>query len=129
MMMMSRSMALSLLIHSFHPTSAFQLPFYTSRHISTSFIHKSRRTSPISSRTLLQMTNTDSDSSTATKTVVDEDPYIYLEEVESERSLNFAKDANQKCLDALGDPKQSPTFEKVLSVLESDERIPYVSKV
>lgn len=74
------------------------------------------------------MTNTDSDSNTATKTVVEEDPYIYLEEVESERSLNFAKDSNQKCLDALGDPKQSPTFEKVLSVLESDERIPYVSK-
>jgi len=38
-----------------------------------------------------------------------EDPYLWLEEVESEASLNFAKEANEKCLAELGDPKTSGT--------------------
>lgn len=65
----------------------------------------------------------------ATK-VVEEDPYLWLEEVESEESLNFAKDANAKCLEELGDPKTSGTgtYDKVLSVLESNDRIAYARK-
>ena len=61
--------------------------------------------------------------------VVD-DPYTFLEEVESEESLQFAKDANEACLSVLGDPTTSDTgtYEKVLKVLESDDRIPYVGK-
>lgn len=59
-----------------------------------------------------------------------EDPYIWLEDVESEESLNFAKSANAKCLEKLGDPKatSSGTYKKVLDVLESDDRIAYVTK-
>jgi len=59
-----------------------------------------------------------------------EDPYLWLEEVESEASLNFAKEANEKCLAELGDPKTSGTgtYQKVLDVLESDERIAYARK-
>lgn len=61
---------------------------------------------------------------------VEEDPYLWLEEVESEESLNFAKDANAKCLEELGDPKTSGTgtYDKVLSVLESNDRIAYARK-
>jgi prolyl oligopeptidase len=59
-----------------------------------------------------------------------DDPYIFLEEVESEKSLQFARDANDACLKALGDPTKSETgtYDRVLEVLESDDRIPYVSK-
>eukprot|EP00559_Dactyliosolen_fragilissimus_P006980 CAMPEP_0184856592 /NCGR_PEP_ID=MMETSP0580-20130426/1771_1 /TAXON_ID=1118495 /ORGANISM="Dactyliosolen fragilissimus" /LENGTH=767 /DNA_ID=CAMNT_0027351695 /DNA_START=185 /DNA_END=2488 /DNA_ORIENTATION=+ len=59
-----------------------------------------------------------------------EDPYIWLEDVESEKSLSFAKESNEKCLAALGDPTTSSTgtYSKVLSVLESDDRIAYVAK-
>lgn len=59
-----------------------------------------------------------------------DDPYIFLEEVESEESLQFARDANDACLKALGDPTKSETgtYDRVLEVLESDDRIPYVSK-
>ncbi len=59
-----------------------------------------------------------------------DDPYSWLEQVESEESLQFAKDANEACLNALGDPTKSDTgtYDRVLSVLESDDRIPYVSK-
>ncbi len=59
-----------------------------------------------------------------------QDPYIYLEEVESEESLQFARLANEKCLEALGDPTKSGTgtYERVLAVLESKDRIPYATK-
>ena len=56
-----------------------------------------------------------------------EDPYLYLEEVESPASLQFATEANERCLTALGDPSQTETYERVLAALTSDERIPHVS--
>jgi prolyl oligopeptidase len=66
-------------------------------------------------------------SSTATQI---EDPYTWLEDVESEESLDFAKSANEKCLKALGDPTKSDskTYHRVLDVLESNDRIPYATK-
>lgn len=64
------------------------------------------------------------------KSMSDEDPYTWLHEVESKESLDFAKDNNAACLKALGQPEDSETktYEKVLSVLESDDRIPHVSQ-
>jgi len=61
--------------------------------------------------------------------VDDDDPYLWLEDVEGEASLEFAEESNERCLEALGDPKRSGTgtYERVLAVLESDERIPHVS--
>jgi prolyl oligopeptidase len=65
----------------------------------------------------------------STTTTTDTDPYIWLEDVEAEECLDFAKKANEKCLEALGDPKTSDTntYERVLDVLESVDRIPHVS--
>lgn len=62
--------------------------------------------------------------------LTEDDPYKYLEEVESDVSLTFAKNNNDACLEALGDPKTSgtKTYERVLSILESNDRIPYASK-
>lgn len=61
----------------------------------------------------------------------DDDPYVSLEDVESESSLNFAVRANQMCLTALGDPikSQSLSYKRILGVLEKDDRIPFVSKM
>jgi len=58
------------------------------------------------------------------------DPYLWLEDVESKESLNFAKEANDLCLSVLGDPTKSSTgtYQKVLNILESDDRIAYVTK-
>lgn len=58
----------------------------------------------------------------------EEDPYSFLEEVESEESLAFANEANDYTLKALGDPKSRASYERILSVLECNDRIPYVSK-
>lgn len=57
------------------------------------------------------------------------DQFMYLEDVESEASLNFAKSANEKCLAELGNPMSSSTYDRVLAVLESDDRIPYAGKM
>lgn len=59
-----------------------------------------------------------------------DDPYIWLEDVESERALDFAKVSNAKCLQALGNPEESEngSYERILAVLESNDRIPSVSQ-
>jgi prolyl oligopeptidase len=64
-----------------------------------------------------------------TSTLSDSDPYAYLEDVESEASLHFARRANAKCLADLGDPTSSSTYSRVLQFLESDDRIPYAGKM
>lgn len=56
-----------------------------------------------------------------------EDKYVWLEDVEAEKCLDFAKTANSKCLESLGDPKNGPSYDRVLSVLQSKDRIPHVS--
>ena len=55
--------------------------------------------------------------------------HAWLEEVQGERALAFAKQENAKTEAALGDPTASPTYKKILSVLESKEKIPSVSKI
>lgn len=60
--------------------------------------------------------------------VITEDPYLWLEDVESEASLDFAKACNAECLKALGNPETSTTYRRILAVLESDDRIPSVSQ-
>jgi prolyl oligopeptidase len=66
---------------------------------------------------------------TSTTTTATTDPYAWLEEVESEESLNFARESNEKCLSQLGNPETSGTgtYDRVLKVLESDDRIPSAS--
>lgn len=60
-------------------------------------------------------------------TVIDDDPYIWLEDVESNESLQFAKDANDACLSALGNPNDTDAYTRILDVLESKDRIPHVT--
>lgn len=61
-----------------------------------------------------------------------EDPYLWLEDVESEESLSFARASNEACLKALGNPekddKGTGTYKRILAVLESDDRIPHVTQ-
>jgi prolyl oligopeptidase PreP (S9A serine peptidase family) len=60
-----------------------------------------------------------------------DDPYVYLEEAEGDKAIEFALSANKMCLRALGDPTASTSsrYSRILSSLESDERIPFVSKM
>ena len=60
-----------------------------------------------------------------------DDPYLWLEQVESPEALDFARAANEACLQALGHPEHNKTtqsYQRILQVLESDDRIPHVTQ-
>ncbi|MEQ8557888.1 MAG: prolyl oligopeptidase family serine peptidase [Henriciella sp.] len=56
------------------------------------------------------------------------DPYLWLEEVEGERALDWVRAQNERTLGALqSDPLYEDYYQDALDVLTSDERIPYGS--
>ena len=58
----------------------------------------------------------------------DEDPYLWLETVESENALAWARGQNQRSLDQLeAHPLFEPIHNKALEILTSDDRIAYPS--
>ena len=53
------------------------------------------------------------------------DPYLWLEEVEGQKALTWAKEQNQKTTTDLEKVKQyKPIYDKTLQILDSQERIP-----
>jgi hypothetical protein len=58
-----------------------------------------------------------------------DDPYIGLEDIGSTASQKFVKEANKFCLTALKDPTESDLYPKILKILETEERIPIISKM
>ena len=55
----------------------------------------------------------------------DPDPYLWLEEVEGQKALAWAKDQNQKTTADLEKVKQyKPIYERTLQILDSKERVP-----
>ncbi len=58
----------------------------------------------------------------------DNDPYLWLEEVEGERALSWVRAQNARSLSMLeNDPHYEAAFDDALKVMTSDERIPYGS--
>ena len=57
----------------------------------------------------------------------EEESLTWLEEVEGERALDFARSMNERTLDRLqSDPRYDVLYERALEVLNSADRIPYV---
>jgi len=55
----------------------------------------------------------------------DDDPYLWLEEVEGERALAWVKDRNTRSLGVLqSDPRYADLHAKALAIVESRDRIP-----
>ena len=60
----------------------------------------------------------------------DEDPYLWLEDVEGAKALDWVKARNadsQKTLEA--DPSFKPLYDRLLAINNSNERIPYITKI
>ena len=56
----------------------------------------------------------------------DADPYLWLEEIEGQKALNWVKGKNEASLAVLkAQPGFETTYQKVLKILSSDERIAY----
>ena len=62
--------------------------------------------------------------------VTRDDPYLWLEEVESERALDWARERNEQTLGILeAHPLFEPILARNLEILNSDERIPTPSQM
>ncbi|MBB5517750.1 prolyl oligopeptidase family serine peptidase [Amphiplicatus metriothermophilus] len=56
----------------------------------------------------------------------EKDPFLWLEDIESERALDWARAQNARTLAELeSDPRFEPMYAEALSILTSKERIPY----
>ena len=58
-----------------------------------------------------------------------DDPRVWLEEVESDESLDWVKSRNAHALDKIGAPAELPVYEKIKAILDSKEKIPYIGRV
>jgi prolyl oligopeptidase len=57
------------------------------------------------------------------------DPYLWLEEVEGEKALEWVRAQNQVSQKELGGlPNFETLYQRILTILDSDEKIPYISK-
>jgi prolyl oligopeptidase len=57
-----------------------------------------------------------------------DDPFIWLEEIQGERALAWARNENTRTLDALqGDPRYQANYDRALEILQARDRIPTVS--
>ena len=117
--MIALSSSLLFLLSVLSPVSSFSVVSATSA-VNNQVCSQTAGGSDPSSNTCLKMTST-------AAAVTTDDPYTWLEDVEAEQSLDFAKAANDKCLEALGDPKDGPSYQRILDVLESKDRIPHVN--
>jgi prolyl oligopeptidase len=58
------------------------------------------------------------------------DPHIWLEEVAGAKPLAWVRERNSRCVAALGETPDFKTLEsRILSILDSKEKIPFVTKI
>lgn len=59
-----------------------------------------------------------------------EDPYLWLEEIEGEKALDWVRQQNTASLSKLAESEEFKTIRsQLLNILDSEEKIPYVSKI
>jgi len=58
-----------------------------------------------------------------------EDPHLWLEDVNDQKCIDWAKQRNEATFAAFGHPHDSPTYSRILEVLESKDKIAAVTKV
>jgi prolyl oligopeptidase len=58
------------------------------------------------------------------------DPHLWLEEVAGEKPLAWVRERNARCVAAIGETPDFKTLEtRILSILDSKEKIPFVTKI
>jgi len=58
-----------------------------------------------------------------------EEKHLWLEEVEGKEALAWVKDRNKDAIGFVGDPKKDPLHDRLLSIYDSKDKIPYASKI
>src|SRR5262245_26521463 len=65
----------------------------------------------------------------AAKASIPEDRFLWLEDVTSERSLDWARARNAESASVLATPEEAALEKRILDILDSKERIPDVQKL
>jgi len=55
--------------------------------------------------------------------------HAYLEDVSGEEAMCWVKNSNAECLEVVGKPEDDPLYGKVLAILDSKDKIPYLRKI
>ena len=57
------------------------------------------------------------------------DPHKWLEDVLGEKPMDWVKERNEECIKALGDPKQTEDYRRILAILDSKDKIPAIHQI
>lgn len=57
------------------------------------------------------------------------DPREWLEDVEGDAPLVWVRERNAHALQAIGEPSEKPLYSRLLRILDSSEKIPYIGRV
>lgn len=63
-----------------------------------------------------------------TASIPDDDPYLWLEQIEGERTLGFVEWQNRMTLDKFGGPAFEPDRDTLAAIYDRPDNIPYVSR-
>ena len=58
-----------------------------------------------------------------------DDPHVWLEDVLGDKPLAKVEELNAACLSEVGDPKETPAYRKIKSILDSKEKIPHAYRI
>ena len=58
-----------------------------------------------------------------------EDPNIWLENVEGKDALDWCRAQNSRSTGAIGDPKSTPAYSRILAIADSKDKIPHVGRI
>jgi prolyl oligopeptidase len=58
-----------------------------------------------------------------------DDPHFWLEDVLGEKALKRVEELNAACLEAVGDPKESPAYSRIKEILDSKDKIPHAFRI
>ena len=58
-----------------------------------------------------------------------DDPHKFLEDVLGDDALGWVKERNTECNSKFGDPTETEDYKRILSILDSKERIPHVAQI
>lgn len=57
------------------------------------------------------------------------DPRMWLEDVDGAAALDWVREKNKDALSILGDPNEDAMYKRILAILDSKEKIPYIGRV
>lgn len=69
------------------------------------------------------------DTAAAAATATSDDPNKFLEDVLGDDALEWVKERNAECKTKFGDPTETEDYKRILSILDSKERIPHVAQI